>query len=105
VIPEQLFCGLAGSQTSVWKQSGETSSRYPLCRSPQADGGAKQTLNEGWLPSAFPKTEVLGRGEQDGFEVEFVTAADKTVTVLTSTTKGTKPFDNAEILHTREEPN
>ena len=37
-----------------------------------------------------------------GFEVEFVTAEGKTVAVLTLTKKDIRPFDNAEILHTRE---
>ena len=37
-----------------------------------------------------------------GFEVEFVTAEGKTIGVLTLTTADIRPFQNAEILHTRD---
>lgn len=40
--------------------------------------------------------------DNTGFEVEFVTAEGKTIGVLTLTTADIRPFQNAEILHSRD---
>lgn len=40
--------------------------------------------------------------DNEGLEVEFVTAEGKTVALLTLTIKDIRAFDSAEILHSRE---
>ncbi len=47
-------------------------------------------------------TVVHCYGDKKGFEVEFVTAEGKTIAVLTLTIDDIRPFDHAEILHSRE---
>lgn len=59
-------------------------------------------IEEHGLKTGDVGTVVHGYDDKLGFEVEFVTAEGKTVAVLTLTTKDIRPFDNAEILHTRE---
>jgi len=41
-------------------------------------------------------------GDKVGIEVKFVTAAGKTIAVLTLTMADIRPFEHAEILHTRD---
>lgn len=59
-------------------------------------------IKEHGLKTGDVGTVVHCYDDKIGFEVEFVTAEGKTVAVLTLTTKDIRPFDNAEILHTRE---
>lgn len=47
-------------------------------------------------------TIVHSYEDNNGFEVEFVTAEGKTIAVLTLTAKDIRPFDRAEILHVRD---
>lgn len=47
-------------------------------------------------------TVVNCYNDKEGFEVEFVTAEGKTVAVLTLSTNDIRPFENSEILHSRE---
>ena len=59
-------------------------------------------IEEHGLKTGDVGTVVHCYDDKAGFEVEFVTAEGKTVAVLTLTNKDIRPFDNAEILHTRE---
>jgi hypothetical protein len=45
---------------------------------------------------------VVGRYEEDGYEIEFVSAAGKTLAVLTLTETDLRPMNGAEILHVRD---
>lgn len=47
-------------------------------------------------------TVVHCYADKAGFEVEFVAAEGKTIGVLTLTTADIRPFQNAEILHSRD---
>ena len=47
-------------------------------------------------------TVVHSYSDNNGFEVEFVTAEGKTIAVLTLTHSDIRPFDHSEILHSRE---
>jgi hypothetical protein len=44
---------------------------------------------------------VVARHEGGGYEVEFVSAAGKTLAVLTLTESNIRPMSGAEILHVR----
>lgn len=45
---------------------------------------------------------VHGYGDNNAFEVEFVTAEGRTIAVLTLTTNDVRLMKNREILHARE---
>ncbi len=47
-------------------------------------------------------TVVHSYADKAGYEVEFVTGEGKTIAVLTLTLADIRPFEAAEILHTRE---
>ena len=54
------------------------------------------------LKSGDVGTVVHCYDDKIGYEVEFVTAEGKTIAVLTLTLDEIRPFDHAEILHSRE---
>ena len=47
-------------------------------------------------------TVVHSYSNKTVFEIEFVTAEGKTIAVLTLTEADIRPFENSEILHSRE---
>ena len=49
-------------------------------------------------------TVIYCYDDKEGFEVEFVTVEGKTIAVLTLSNNDIRPFQDAEILHTREVP-
>ncbi len=54
------------------------------------------------LKSGDVGTIVHCYNDNKAFDVEFVTAEGKTIAVLTLTVIDIRPFDHAEILHSRE---
>lgn len=64
----------------------------------------KHDIEDHSLKSGDVGTVVHCYEDDEGIEVEFVTAEGKTVGVLTLTTADVRPFENAEILHVRNVP-